>query len=296
MDIGIFGFETTVSGFTDRLRAARDDGFASFWIPQIFGLDALTAIAVASTEVDGIRMGTAVVPTYPRHPSMLAQQALTVSQVSGGRLDLGIGLSHQMVVEGMWGLSFERPVQHLREYLDVLMPLISDRKVSVDGTTISAHVQVDVEAEPCPVLVAALGTQMLRLAGRRTDGTITWMVGSRTLAEHTVPTITEAAEGAGRPQPRVVAGFPVCVTSEVDAARRRAAQEFAIYGQLPSYRAMLDREGVSGPEDLAVIGDADTVGEALAATFDAGATTFTASLFGSRPEREATWQALAALI
>jgi F420-dependent oxidoreductase-like protein len=297
MEIGIFGVGGTGPNKVDALlasvRTAHEQGFGSFWTAQIFELDALTAFAVIGREVPDIKLGTAVVPTYPRHPMMLAQQALTVQAAIGDRLVLGIGLSHQPVVEGMWGIPFERPVRHLREYLDALVPLVNDRTASVSGELVTSRGGIDVgEAPACPVLVAALGEQTLKTVGKRCDGTITWMVGPGTLADHTIPVLREAAAGAGRPQPQVAAGFPVCVTSDVDAARARAAEVFAIYGQLPSYRAMLDKEGLAGPEDIAIIGDEATVGDRIDALAELGVDTFLASEFATGADAERTRELL----
>ena len=151
MQIGIFGFEPTVEKLTESVAEAADQGFSSFWVPQIFGFDALTALAVVGREVPEIRLGTSVVPTYPRHPMMLAQQALTVVQVIGdGRLELGIGLSHQPVVEGMWGLPFDKPVRHMREYLELLMPLLHDQTVSAAHETLTARGQIDIPGAAAP--------------------------------------------------------------------------------------------------------------------------------------------------
>lgn len=296
MDIAIFGSANTV----DHLRADVADvaahGFTSYWMPQIFSLDALTALAVVSRDVPDIRLGTAVVPTYPRHPMMLAQQALTVSQVSGGRLDLGIGLSHKPVVEGMWGLPFDKPIGHLRDYLAVLMPLLRGESVSHGGDQVTGRGAIDVPAQAPPVYIAALGEQMLKLAGHVADGTLLWMTGATTIREHTAPIIVAAAEAAGRPAPRVLASLPVCLTDDIPRARARAAQEFVVYGQLPSYRAMLDREGLGGPEDLAIVGDLDTIADRLQRLFDAGATTVVATVFGESGERAETRSALATLL
>ncbi len=295
MRIGIFGGVTATSsidGVVAEVRTAQEQGFASYWVPQIFGYDALTLLAVVGRETDGadgrIELGTSVVPTYPRHPAMLAAQALTTQKAAGGRLTLGIGLSHQPVIEHMYGMSFDKPVRHLREYLDILMPLVNGEPASASGETLSANVTLDVpDPEPVPVMVAALGPQMLKLAGARTAGTITWMTGPKTLEAHTVPTLREAAADAGNPDPRVAAGIPICVTDDVDGARRRAATVFAIYGQLPSYRAMLDREGLDGPADLAFIGDEDTVAERIRSMADAGVTDLVASEFGSNADEQA---------
>lgn len=302
MRIGIFLGEAAgpdpIADLVGRTRQVAEDGLPSAWIPHIFGVDALIALAIMGREVPGIEVGSAVIPTYPRHPLLMAQQALTTQAATGGRLALGIGLSHQVVIEGMFGYSFEKPARHMREYLEVLLPALRQESVNLDGETLRAHGTLNIPgALPCPVLLAALAPRMLRLAGGMADGTVTWMTGVKTVADHVVPSITAAAAEAGRPPPRVVVGLPVCVTDDVDGARRRAAQGFALYGQLPSYRAMLDREGAAGPADVIVAGDEAAVRDQLAAFGAAGATDFLASEFGSREEKArtrgllATWAA-----
>src|SRR5882757_7516209 len=215
----------------DALQRAADQGFASAWMSNIFGVDALTALAVAGSQVPRIEVGTAVVPTYPRHPAVLAQQARTVAAAVDGRLVLGIGLSHKIVIEDMYGYDFSKPILHMKEYLAVLLPLLDGQPASFTGTTVRANLGL---TTPCrgrvPVVIAALGAQMLRLAGSQADGTVLWMTGPAAVREHIVPVIAEAAESAGRPSPRVVCILPVCVTDDPDNARERAARVFAIYG------------------------------------------------------------------
>ena len=281
MHIGTTIGGRTVDDIVSATRAAADAGLHSVWSSQIFGLDALTALAVAGREVPGIALGTGVVPTYPRHPMMLAAQARTVQQASGGRLHLGIGLSHQVVIEGMLGMSFDKPLRHMREYLSILVPLANGEPSNFSGDTLTGHVTLDVPTDPVPVLVAALGEKMLRLAGAETAGTMTWMTGPRTIAEHVAPVINAAAADAGRTTPRVVVSLPVAVTDDVVAARATAAELFAIYGTLPSYRAMLDREGVEGVADVAIVGSEDEVRAAIERTFAAGATEFVAAPFAN---------------
>lgn len=295
MDIGIFRYAPTVDAVVGEVRTAAEQGFTSFWMPQIFGLDALTAFAVAAREVPDIRLGTGVVPVYRQHPMALAQQALTVSQVSDGRLILGIGLSHQIVVESLWGLSYERPLRYMREYLAALNPLLSGDECAASGEVVSAMGSVDVEAPVPELLIAALGPKMLELAGQVSNGTVTWMVGPKTLAEHIAPTINAAASAAGRPPPQIAVSLPVCVTDRPGEARERAAAEFVMYGTLPSYRAMLDREGAAGPEDIAIIGSADEVAERLSGVAEAGGTAFAASEFGTPDELAATRELLITL-
>jgi F420-dependent oxidoreductase-like protein len=277
-------------------RAVADDGFATAWAPQVFDWDALIALSLIGSQVDGIELGTAVIPTFPRHPMLLAQQAMSAQLACGGRLALGIGLSHQIVIEGMFGYSFEKPVRHMREYLEVLLPLLRDQKVSYKGETVSANGGFGLDPSPFPVLLAALGAQMLKLAGSVADGTVTWMVGPSTLSSHVVPSIAAAAEAAGRPAPRVVVGLPVCVTDDPASARERAAAQFSIYGNLPSYRAMLDKEGAEGPADVAVVGAEDEVLAALTGVDDAGATDFCAAVFGNSEERARTTALLKTLL
>lgn len=292
MRIGIFGGDSgngPIDAVIDMARSAAEDGFATFWLPQIFGLDALTALAVVGREVPKIELGTAVIPTYPRHPIMLAQQALTTQAATGGRLALGIGLSHQMVIEGMYGISFDKPVRHMREYLEILVPLVRDGAVSFSGETLTGNAGIDVKgATPCPVLLAALGPKMLELAGKVGDGTLTWVTGPATIESHVVPVINAAAKAAGRPAPRVGVGLPVCVTNDEAAARERAARNFEIYGTLPSYRAMLDREGAAGPADVAFVGDEDAVRGMVEGLAGIGTTDFIANVFGSSEERTRT--------
>ena len=281
---------------TDQLRRAADDGFSSVWLNQIFGFDALTAFAVAGSQVPEIELGTAVVPVYPRHPAALAQQALTVAAAVDGRLTLGIGLSHKIVIDDMYGYSFDRPARYMREYLSILLPLLDEQRVSFSGEVLRASIGLSVPYQGrVPVLVAALAPQMLRLAGERTDGTVLWMTGAATVASYVAPAITAAARAAGRPQPRVVCLLPVCVTDDPDGARARASEIFAIYGQLPSYRAMLDREGAAGPADVAIVGAEDLVAARLAALAQAGVTDFVAVEFAGGDEAGRTRTLLASL-
>lgn len=266
----------------DTLAAARDAGFASCWLSHIFGLDALTALAVAGAGVPGIELGTAVVPTYPRHPAALAQQAMTVNAALGGRLALGIGLSHRLVIEDMYGYSFERPARHMAEYLDVLLPAVRGEHVRHRGETVRADLRLTTPGTGLPVLLAALAPRMLKLAGARADGTVLWMTGPRTVAGHVAPALAAAAEEAGRERPRIVCALPVCVTDDPAAARARAEEVFAVYGTLPSYRAMLDREGAAGPGDVVLAGDEAAVRAQIEELAEAGVTDFAAALYSGR--------------
>ena len=299
MRIGVmFDTEQPFDDVVTQVAGLADAGIETAWSSQIFAYDALTAIAAVAREVPSIHFGTAVVPTYPRHPVMLGAQALTVQAASGGRLTLGIGLSHRLVIENVFGLSFEKPARHMREYLEILMPVLAGEQVTFAGETLSASTfgPLQIDAPAPDVLVAALGTVMLTIAGHLAQGTITWMTGPATIEEHIAPTITAAAAEAGRPVPQIGVGLPVCVTDDPDTARAKAAEVFAIYGQLPSYRAMLDREGAAGPADVAIVGTATEVADQVRRLADIGATDFCGAPFGTGEEMRASVDTLATLV
>ncbi len=259
---------------------AEGDGFSSVWVANINGFDALTALAVLGREMRTIALGSGVVPTYPRHPFAMAQQAMSTQAATGNRLLLGIGLSHKVVIENMLGLSWDKPFSHMREYLAVLAPLIQKGRVEFRGEQYQVNTMLKVNgAEPCPILVAALAPKMLALAGQAADGTVTWMTGPKTVRDHVAPRINDAASAAGRPKPRVVVLLPVAVTEDLDAARASAAKRYAVYGTLPSYRAMLDREGAQGPADVVLVGNEAALARQLDELAQAGATDFVASPF-----------------
>jgi len=299
MRIGVmFDTERPFDDVVTQVAGLAESGIEVAWSSQIFAYDALTTLAAVSREVPSIHFGTAVVPTYPRHPVMLAAQALTVQAASGGRLTLGIGLSHQLVIENVFGMSFDRPARHMREYLEVLMPLLAGEQVTFAGETLKASTfgPLQISAPAPDVLVAALGTVMLQIAGRMATGTITWMTGPATIEDHIGPTIRAAAEDAGRPLPQIGVGLPVCVTGDAAAARATAAEVFAVYGHLPSYRAMLDREGAGGPADVAIVGSADEVAAEVRRLVDIGVTDFCGAPFGTADEIRASVDTLAGLV
>jgi 5,10-methylenetetrahydromethanopterin reductase len=301
MDIGVMVGGTGLGAVIEAVREVAEAGVRRAWVPQVFGIEALTAIAVAGRGVPDIELGTAVVPTYPRHPLILAGQALTTSAALGGdgRLHLGIGLSHQLVIEGMLGMAFEKPAVHMREYLSALRPALDGQPVDVQGetlraTTLMGPIKVD-DAGPVPILVAALGPALLRVAGELADGTLTWMAAPEVIGERIAPSITAAAEAAGRPRPRVGVGLPVSVTNDVERALERADSTYAIYGTLPSYKRLLDEAGLDGPAGVVIAGDEDEVARRIRALADVGATEFLAAPIGNRAERRETLRVLGAL-
>lgn len=277
-----------------RLRA---QGFTSMWSSQIFGPDTLTVLAIVGRELRDVDLGTSVVPVQPRHPSMLAAQARTVQEVIGGKLSLGIGLSHQVIVEGLWGISFDRPASYMHEYISALAPMLRGESVAVRGERVSAVATSPVgpkETRAPGLLVAALGPKMLEMAGSMTDGTVLWMTGRKTIATHISPLIRAAAAQAGRPDPRVVCALPISVTNDRNGARERVNTEYAVYATLPSYAAMMEREGAKEPADVALVGTRAQVLEQLDELALAGVTEFSGAPTGTAAEREGALEVLLA--
>jgi 5,10-methylenetetrahydromethanopterin reductase len=281
--IGIMiGPETrNYAGKVDRLcedaREADQAGFASAWIPQLpQDFDALTAVALMGRETTRIELGTAVVPLQSRHPVALGQQALSVQAICRGRFSLGVGPSHHWVVDGMLGLPYERPAQVVEDYLDVFDAMFAGPgPVDVENNRFRIHNPLDItDTTRTPVLLAALGPVMLRIAGERTDGTLLWMADERAIAEHVVPRINKAAASAGRPSPRVVAGVPVglCRADEVDSARERANRILGHAEYSPNYQRLLEHGDATDVGDIAAVGSEADVERRLRAFADAGAT------------------------
>ena len=277
------GPDGTIGGIVKLAQEAERQGFDNLWMANIFGLDAITTLGIAGYETTRIGLGTAVTPTYPRHPTAIAQQALTTGAAAGGRFTLGIGLSHQVVIEGMLGYSYDKPARHMREYLSILGPLLKGERVSFKGEQFNVNnVQLTVPGhQRVPLLVAALGPVMLKLAGELADGTVTWMTGPATLASHIIPSINKAAHAAGKPDATIAAGFPVILTNDTDGAKEMINKVLQIYGMLPSYRAMLDKEGAAGPADVAFAGDETTLRKQIQQLRDIGVTDFCASVVGA---------------
>ncbi|MDG2303968.1 MAG: TIGR03564 family F420-dependent LLM class oxidoreductase [Candidatus Binatia bacterium] len=298
MRLGINGtglvLRASVDSVAEHAARAADDGFASYWLAEhpTGGFDALTVLALVGQRVPRIELGTAVVPMLPRHPMVLAGQALTARGVIGNRLTLGVGLSHEMMMAQL-GIGFAKPIRQMREYLSILMPLVTCGKVSFTGELLSCEAEIfRAPEEPLSVVVAALGSQALRVAGARTDGSTLAWVGPRTVREHIRPKLTAAAEAAGRPAPRIIATLPVCVTDDAARVRAIVAKGLAMYGSLPSYRAMFDREGVEGPGELALIGDEDQVRAKLDELAGAGVTDFAASEFTTNDDERSRTRTL----
>ena len=284
----------------EQAQSAEADGFTSLWYASAVGGDPLVAMALAGRATTSIELGTSVLQTYTCHPVLQANRAAAVVAAMGRPgFTLGLGPSHQPVIENAYGLSFEHAGRHTEEYTRVLMPLLRGESVDFDGEDFRVHTGDRAPATPglqVPVLLAALGPRLLRVAGELADGTILWMGNARAIETHVGPRIRAAAERAGRPAPRIVAGLPVAVDSDTDGARQAAASQFAGYGVLPNYRRLLDFGGAPGPADAAIVGDEAAVADGIQGLFDAGATDVWAAIFPVGEDRAASRRRTRALL
>jgi F420-dependent oxidoreductase-like protein len=288
MQIGIWiDDEKPLPDVLDAVVDAERHGFARAWFGQRTGWDPLTLIAAIGDRAPRIGLGTAVVVTWARHPLVLAAEALTAHAAVQGRLTLGIGPSHQMVVEGRFGHRWHRPGQHVEEQLDVLSPALCGQTVDVHGETVTAAGGVTVPiASPPPLLLAAHGPRLLRLAGEKADGVITTWTNAHGVAEHVVPAVRAAA--AGRPDPQIVVAVIATLTADPDAARERVARDFGVAGELPSYRRSMERDGLAGPADTVLAGDEAELEKAVRRFANAGATELQLCPVGPPAEQERT--------
>ena len=270
-------YGTKVERLLADVRWAEEAGLASVWVPQIpDDFDALTAAVLIGAQTTRIEIGTAVVPVQPRHPIALAQQVLSTQSVCQGRLTLGLGVSHHWVIDEMLGLPYERPAATMRAYLDVLdQALAGPGMVDVENDMFRVHNPLDItDVAPTPVMIAALGPLMLRLAGERTDGTILWLADERAIGSHIAPTITAAAEGAGRRPPRIVAGVPVCLCGddEIEVAVERANRVLSEAEVSPNYQKLLDHGDARTVGDILAAGSESSIEKRLRSFADAGTT------------------------
>ena len=256
---------------------AESAGLDTAWMPQVPNdFDALTMVALMAGHTTTIELSTAVVPLQAQHPIALARQALSVHAVAGGRLALGVGPSHHWIVTDMLGLPYEKPAAYTRDYLQVLHAAFENPgDVDVVNDSFTVHNPLDLPAvSPLPVLVAALGPVMLKIAGEHADGTVLWMADERAIGDHIAPRITKAAADAGRPAPRIVAGIPVCLCadSEIDAAKERANRILAEAETSPNYQRLLDRGDARNVGDLCAAGDMEQILRRFRMFADAGVT------------------------
>ncbi|HTN81359.1 MAG TPA: TIGR03564 family F420-dependent LLM class oxidoreductase [Acidimicrobiales bacterium] len=282
----------------DELERVEALGYDSAWMPGIpNGPDVLTLFSATAQRTSRIEVGPAIVSAHGRHPVALASQALTTHDALRGRLTLGIGVSHQRVVEDFFGLDYSHPARFMAEYLQVLHPLLNGEKADFAGQLLRTSFRLDIASpEPAPsVFTAAVGPKMLDVAGTLSDGAATWMVGLRTLSEVTVPLTHAAAQRALRPAPRILASLPFALTSDDETATAWAREEFGMYGRLPAYKAVLEREGFDSAAGIAIHGDEGALTKAVDRVRDAGVTDLQITPFGDDETRRRTVDFLATL-
>jgi F420-dependent oxidoreductase-like protein len=300
MRIGLTGRPPTTEKLVEQAKAAEKDGFSSIWYDSTVLGDPLAAIAVAGRETSTIELGTAVLQTYPCHPVLQANRAASVAESMGRPgFTLGIGPSHEPLIDGLYGLSYDRPGRNTEEYLRILSGLLRGETVTVEGAEWTARgARVPVQ-HPVPLLLAALGPRLLRIAGELADGAILFMATARAIETHIVPRIQSAASAAGRSAPRIVAGLPVAVHDDLDEARASIAQTAAVYEGMPNYRRIMEIGGAESPADVAVFGDEKSVTRRLQGLLDAGATDIQAFVVpvgaDRRRSRQRTMDLLASL-
>lgn len=293
MHISLFDSPTVVTNGIANAERARAAGLHRYWMPQVMNADTMVTMGAVAAAVPDILLGTSVMAMQTMLPQTMAQQARTVNQISNGRFTLGIGVNHEPVVTNRWGLPWDKPYSRFVEYLDALMPLLNGEPVDVSGTFIKHTTAIDVPGDAPGLMLAALGPKMLKLAAERSEGTILWMTGPKTVAEHIKPGIE--AGGGGQ----MVAGVSVIVTSsdeETEQARSWANKALAIYPQLPSYRAVMDREGATEAADLVLIGDVDAVRTGIQRYEDAGTNEVAINLMGSSEQNDQCWELMASLV
>ena len=242
-------------------------------------IDALTVYAAAAVRSERIILGTGIIPTYPRHPFVTAQQTLAVHQLAPGRIRLGLGPSHRPIIEGSLGIPMERPLAHLREYVTIVRGLLWDGQIDFQGEFFRVRQRLP-ETAPVPIYTSALRPKAFQLAGEIADGVISWMCPPSYIHERAVPALENGARAAGRTRrPRLVVQVPVVMTTDGAVMREKARPVVGLYGRMPFYAQMFETAGFplenGTPSDalldhLVVWGDRDTVGERLAQLLEGG--------------------------
>ncbi len=293
MQISFFDSQPVVSDAVANAQRAHEGGLHRYWAPQIMNADTMMTLGAVAAAVPEIELGTSVMAMQTMMPQTMAQQSRTLNQISGGRFTLGIGVNHKPVVTNRWGLPWDKPYSRFVEYLNAMTPLLEGNPVDVSGEFISHTTEIAVPSDTPGLMLAALGPKMLNLAAERSAGTITWMTGPKTIEAHIKPNLDAAGGG------EIVAGVGAIVTNsdeETAAARAWANKALAIYPQLPSYRAVMDREGAVEAADLVLIGDADTVRSGIEAYRSAGATEVAMNLIGSPEQNDQSWDLITSMV
>lgn len=270
-----------------RAQTAERLGYESVWTAQLpDARDAALVLAAYAANTQRVKLGTAVLPIYTRHPTAMAQMAATLDEMSGGRFVLGIGISHKVTVEGMWGLKLESPVDAMREYLTIVRTSIHDGRCAFDGRYFTARWGYSgPRRQDLPIMISALNPRMLELAGELADGVVLYMCSPRYIHDRIIPAVTAGRERAGKSMDgfEIVAGIDSCLTTDRAAALEVYRGVVQRYSSLPYYRKMMDASGFkdeleSGQitegmiDELAAIGDETHVRDAIRRYRDAGVT------------------------
>lgn len=302
MRIGLTGGGSSVDKIVASAQQAEADGFSSLWYASSVAGDPLVAMAIAGRATSSIELGTAVLQTYPCHPLLQANRVAAVVNAMGrAGFALGLGPSHEPLISGVYGLSYDHPGRNTEEYLRIISRVLRGEAVDFTGADWAAHslagmVKVD---HPVPLLLSALSPRMLRIAGRYADGVVLWMASAKAVESHIVPTLTAAASEAGRPSPRIVAGLPVAVHADVAEARAATATMSTMYSGMTNYQRIIETGGGSSPADVAIIGDEKSVETQLREVLAAGATDIWVQPIGvgaDRDRRSASLQRTRALL
>ncbi len=236
-----------------RAKEAERLGYEAVWVTQLpDSRDAALVLAAYAAATQWVRLGTGVLPIYTRHPTAMAQMAATLDEMSGGRFILGLGVSHKVTVESMWGLKLEHPVEAMREYISIVRSSLVNGSASFDGKYFSAHWYYSGPRRgELPVMISALSPHMLELAGELADGVVLWMCTAPYIRDVVIPHVTAGREKAGKKLDgfEVVAAIPACLTTDRAAALSTFRQTVERYASLPFYRRVMDASGFA--EDLA---------------------------------------------
>jgi F420-dependent oxidoreductase-like protein len=280
--IGLTGWGSSVEQLVHQAKEAEAEGFTSLWYASVVTGDPLVAIAIAGRETSRIELGTAVLQTYPCHPLLQANRAASVVDAMGRPgFTLGIGPSHEPMIRDVYGLQYDHPGRSTEEYVRILSTLLRGEALDFDGRDWAVHStgRLARPLHPVPVLVAALGPRLLRIAGELAEGTVLWMAPPRAIESHIAPRVHAAATSAGRPAPRIVAGLPVAVHDNEAEARSAAVASSTAYAGMANYQRILDIGGATSPADAAIVGGEKSVHAQLQGLLDAGATDIWAAVF-----------------
>ncbi len=295
--IGVSIQASSASEAVSHIAEAERAGIDSAWATMggAGGVDLLPTWAAAAVQTERIRLGTAIVHTWSRHPLVLAQEAMAIEQLAPGRLRLGIGPTSAVLVDRMYGLEYRKPLTNLREYLLTVRTLLHEGTVEFEGEHVTVRGQLRTPA-PVPVMASALRPRSYALCGELADGAISWMSPLRYLVETALPAMLEGAERAGRETPPLVAHVPFVLTEDRAAARERARTQLRMYARVPNYAGMFNIAGYDVSEgypddlldDLVVSGSAAEVAQGLRRWLESGISEVLAHPLLDPDDREAS--------